>query len=218
MTEQIITLDSLAYAEIKTIQNANELVEEAKLLFENKKYSRTWALSHLAIEEISKTVVFLFAGVTICNGIELKWKELDRFLRSHQSKLKTYFMLNEEFNDFSGMIDNVNALNKLKNRSFYVDLIDDKMYKPSDFFDKGQAKIIINVAKRYLESHQKDIGYKGQIKDNHQKEIVKHYWNMHKRMTVKEVGEINYIAVIDEIIKDGKTYNKFKEIIKYMGD
>ena len=78
-TEQIRVLSDYC------LQNASELVEEAKLLFENKKYARSFFLSTIALEEVSKRDVLW--GAIFLGEDEQQWKKFWNKFRHHDVKL-----------------------------------------------------------------------------------------------------------------------------------
>ncbi len=69
------------------LSNAKDLLEDARLLFENGRYSRAAALSIIAIEEIAKW--FLVQDGFIRTS-DHKWKEFWSEVRSHRTKIKKY--------------------------------------------------------------------------------------------------------------------------------
>lgn len=66
-------------------QNACELADEAKILFEAKRYARAFSLAVLSLEELAKPVLLANAVVFEKNDNEA-WRLLWKVLRSHESK------------------------------------------------------------------------------------------------------------------------------------
>jgi AbiV family abortive infection protein len=66
-------------------QNASELLEEAKILFEAKRYARAFSLAVLSLEELAKPV-FLVNAIFFEKGDRDAWRALFKVLRSHESK------------------------------------------------------------------------------------------------------------------------------------
>ena len=54
-----LDIKTLKLGIIKNLRNSQELIDEAEILFKNKKYARTYLLSHIAIEESSKCAMLL---------------------------------------------------------------------------------------------------------------------------------------------------------------
>lgn len=67
--------------------NAAALIRESQILYENTAYARAFSLSHLAREEIAKTLMLQAAGVRLLAGHTVDFKNLKRRLRDHKQKL-----------------------------------------------------------------------------------------------------------------------------------
>jgi len=65
--------------------NAVELLEEAELLFERKRYARAFGLAVLALEELAKPPLLLNA-LFIEKGDQKTWQAFWKALHSHQHK------------------------------------------------------------------------------------------------------------------------------------
>lgn len=81
-------MNALSVAEIEALralvlQNAGELLAEAELLFQHKRFARTYTLAHLSSEELAKLPLLASVGVSLVNGGTINWKKLDKKLRSH---------------------------------------------------------------------------------------------------------------------------------------
>ena len=86
-------MNELSLIELETfrslaLQNSIELLAEAELLFQHKKFARTYTLAHLSSEELAKLPILAAHGVNLVNGQTISWKRLDEKLRSHETKLK----------------------------------------------------------------------------------------------------------------------------------
>ena len=68
--------------------NAKELVDEARLLLEHRKFARTFALAHLACEELAKPPVFFTIAMLIAQGEQIPWPKVDEQLREHMTKIR----------------------------------------------------------------------------------------------------------------------------------
>lgn len=67
----------------KSFENAIRLLEESKILHEYKRYARSYALSILSMEEISKTLLFRCVSVKL-----MEEKIIKKFIRDHENKIK----------------------------------------------------------------------------------------------------------------------------------
>ncbi len=53
--------------------NAEELVDEAGILMERGRFTRAFALAHLACEELAKPPVFFTVAIMISYGDQIPW-------------------------------------------------------------------------------------------------------------------------------------------------
>lgn len=134
----------------KAVENAGQLVDEAKLLKEHKRFARAFTLYQLSIEEIGKASMTF--GFLLFGNIEDE-AEQSAFLkefRDHKTKTKraTGIDLN-----IARTIDNrelsktlilnvikqqgeINKINDYKNYSLYTSFVDDAVYMPSEFINQ----------------------------------------------------------------------------------
>lgn len=164
---------SIDISEIKTgikscLENASELIKDAELLFENKRFARTHALTQLAIEEIGKSLMLY----TFYNSLQMgKRKEFDfkmfrKNFRDHkwktfETKVIDIWMFSDNKNsDFETFAkNNFKEIQKtkqghydnLKNESLYVSLKQDKFCKPSELFNEKDTHEFLEQGKRKVE-------------------------------------------------------------------
>ena len=160
--EQITTLSDYC------LQNASELVSEAKLLFENEKYARSLFLSILALEETSKRDV-LWEAIFLGDD-EKKWKSFWNRFRDHNTKLarmlKDYITIrsNREENTSFGILDeyltkmkkaeeDAKEVNLVKLSAMYVGIVDGRISTPSQVITRKGASEILKLAQQHLEVH-----------------------------------------------------------------
>lgn len=80
----VAELDELRAA---VVENAISLIDDADLLYVNARYPRAYALSVLAIEEVSKLPALISCLEQLANGAQPDWDDIDEFLNSHHGKL-----------------------------------------------------------------------------------------------------------------------------------
>jgi len=141
---------------IKFLNNARELLEEADLLSENKKFARAYSLAHLACEELAKIIMVSRVAYEVARGKNIDWKRVNRRLRNHKEKIKDILALdflyssktenNEDVKNFYKDIKMTKYYNDFKNYSLYTSLIGDKFYKPSELFSHEFVKGFIKLA------------------------------------------------------------------------
>ncbi len=68
----------LENARQKVFQNALDMLTEADILFEHKRYARAYALAHLAGEEFAKLAILYRAGLDAMRGFVVEWETLKK--------------------------------------------------------------------------------------------------------------------------------------------
>jgi len=142
----------------KSLKNAEELIEEAKLLKSHKKFARSYTLYQLSIEEIGK--MSLTFNFLMYDDIEddLQCKAFLKNFTHHQTKTKIsigldlIFALNSDASNFNKEVvknflnksskENINISNNLKNYSLYTSLIENKFYSPSEIITEDKVNDI----------------------------------------------------------------------------
>lgn len=153
----ILDAEQLENAYIVVYQNAIDLLEEAKILYNNQRYARAYFLAQISFEEIGKLPIILHETTRATFKEEHDWKKFYRRLRSHNAKNEMNVIFNaflEKPNldwDFKEIKDEVKRLNILKNASLYSDLDGSKFVKPSSVVSKDSAYSRIQVAESHLE-------------------------------------------------------------------
>lgn len=159
-------MNDLSITEIESLralvlQNAGELVVEAGILFDHRKFARAFTLAHLSSEELAKLPFLAWVGITLVKGESIDWKKLDKRLRSHRTKLKGLL-----FVDFLGMsvdqttkeikahpetISRVELFNELKNVSLYASLYQGELCNPNTAITQSLAEQMLTAAKNRFE-------------------------------------------------------------------
>ena len=94
-----VTVEALRAGREKLLENAIELIEEANILLDNNKFSRTYTLSHLAWEELSKIPVLNTIEIELALGNEINWKSINRRLYNHKSKIRAAILFEYIFDN-----------------------------------------------------------------------------------------------------------------------
>ncbi len=147
--------EKLAEGAMKCILNAQDLCQESKLLHENKMYSRSYALSHFAREELSKSLMLYVAMIQVINKGKVDWKQLNRQFRDHKVKIETdkaltywHFQLNggEDQINKNELFSGVEFANQRKNECLYVDWQNDDFVSPSQVITEELSYRNLNIA------------------------------------------------------------------------
>ena len=150
------------------LENASELIKDAELLFENKRFARTHTLTQLAIEEIGKSMMLyeFYNSLQIDKRKVFDFKKFRKNFRDHkwktfETKIIDIWMFAEnkdsDFEDFAK--NNFKEIQKakkghydnLKNESLYVSLKKDKFHKPNDLFNEIDTFKFLEYGKRKVE-------------------------------------------------------------------
>lgn len=160
--EQIKTLSEYC------LKNASELVSEAQLLFENKKYARSFFLSVLALEETSKRDV-LFEAVFLGED-DKEWKSFWNRFRRHDVKLasmlKDYITIRSNRKEHTPFEivreyltkvkmagEDAKEVNLIKMWAIYADIFEGKPFGPSQVISKKLASTLLKKAQQHLDFH-----------------------------------------------------------------
>lgn len=148
----------LAYKELKNgfdlaLENARDLLDEAKGLAIFEHYSRAYTLYQLSIEEVGKCIILLRALIESSLGVNIDHhylKSLGYF--DHQSKTKTSLVaesvmlkffekstgqdITELLKELKYDAQHVKDINALKNKSLYVGFNGNKFVAPKSVITK----------------------------------------------------------------------------------
>ena len=181
-------INNLKEGIIKNINNSQELIDEAEILFKNEKYARAYLLSHFAIEESSKCGMLLRVIAFKVWNEKIDIKIVRKRFLNHKDKIRNYKLL-EIFNE-NKIIDlekEIGKLNNFKNQSVYVNWTNENEFiMPNEIFDK----------KMTAEMMEKSLEY------------VKLYTKISVQLINNEVG-------IFSILRESKDLKQIKEIIEY---
>ena len=154
------------------LQNAGELIQEAGILLKHKRYARSYALSVVAMEEISKREL-LWEAIWLGDDKQ-KWEEFWGKFKSHRVKLsqmlKNYIDITiskradtprKVLDDYLSKVAKSKAksqteayyFDRCKQRAFYVDAVAGKLIAPSQYIPRKTAQGMLKWAEHYLEIH-----------------------------------------------------------------
>ena len=124
---------------IKTIINADELFDEARLLADAGHFARAVLLHQISLEECGKAELLHVSLSEVLRGQSVDLKQLSKVLAKHAAKNKTnaYFLPKSEAEVSAG------EQSDLKNASLYVDF--DGMFKaPSEVITKEHLAEVLD--------------------------------------------------------------------------
>ncbi|MGG0287201.1 AbiV family abortive infection protein [Peribacillus butanolivorans] len=158
-----LSFGKLEEAYIFVYENAKELLEESRLLFENKRYARSYALAQIAHEELAKLPIIYQEATRSFFKEGHDWKNFYKRLRSHESKNKQNYvfyqtMLNAKGDDsmnleYEKIKDNLTFVNHLKNVSLYADIKNNKFTKPALEIKKNLAKTQLELVEEMFKTY-----------------------------------------------------------------
>jgi AbiV family abortive infection protein len=150
-----LDIKTLKLGIIKNLRISQELIDEAEILFKNKKYARTYLLSHIAIEESSKCAMLLKIIAFYIWEEEIDIKNVKKRYSNHKEKIKNFELLKilvDEKDYCSIDLDKqIEILNNFKNESLYVNWSNENEFiLPSEIFDKKDAEEKLDSALNYV--------------------------------------------------------------------
>lgn len=167
--KKVLTERQLRRLESKTTTNANELLHEARILFDNGRFARAYALAHLASEELAKAILVAAKVRSVARGETQDWGDFSRRVRDHSGKILQFSAL-RYFSDPSADHGNarriwgaarrrssVFAKNTLKNRSLYAGWNRHRIYAPTDVIPRSLALAMIQDVGRAAELLQRAV-------------------------------------------------------------
>lgn len=145
----VLSLPEIETLRAFALQNAAELLAEAEILFQHKKFARTYTLAHLSSEELAKLPILAAYGVNLANGKTINWAVLDNKLRSHETKLKGLLFVDllgtgidptaKTIPVHKKAMSRVELFNTLKNANLYAGVYQGELYRPNSMFTEKLA-------------------------------------------------------------------------------
>ncbi len=139
----------------KCLENSSELLNDANILLDNKRFSTAFALYQLGIEESAKVKILLRLALEKRSGIVLMNSDRKQYFNSifnnHKEKNRLMGYTDQNFNDLAKKInipefrnsksikrdiDHPSEQDKLKQSALYVSVENNKFVKPADKISK----------------------------------------------------------------------------------
>lgn len=153
-----ISLSTLKSGILKAADNAIDLVNDASVLIENKRYIRSYTLSQLALEEVGKSSMLygFYVDLQLDNRSDVSLSEFKKKFYSHKKKtiesnMIDIMLFKKKYPGYSGKskkfkdyamnsfrelkLMNNGYFDDLKNKSLYVSFEQDNFKSPSELFD-----------------------------------------------------------------------------------
>jgi len=140
---------------IKSLENAEELYEEAQILLEKEKYGRSFFLIQIAGEEIGKHILCVGAIGNFAIG-KFDFKRFKKRFYTHREKTQSIdvfeklILTNATLQSFNTIQNDANILEEAKLMSLYCDFIENNAFKPSEIINKDLVESNINILKNRL--------------------------------------------------------------------
>ncbi|UFU00165.1 AbiV family abortive infection protein [Radiobacillus kanasensis] len=144
-------------------ENTKELLVDSRLLLENERYARSYALAQMAHEELAKLPIIYQEATRSYFKETHDWKSFYKRLRNHGAKNKQNFvfyqtMLNAVGNnsmnlEYEKIKDNLAFVNHMKNISLYADIKNDKFTKPSNEINEKLAVAQLELAEEMFKTY-----------------------------------------------------------------
>lgn len=155
-------IEDLEKAYTLIFENAKELIAESEILLANERFARSYTLSHIASEELSKLPILFRVATDIYFDIKVNWKKVNKDLRNHEGKLRRKFMHQQVMANPMGFNDEVlksieekaKHYNALKNDSLYAGIRNGEFTKPSRTIDREIAEANIEVLKEEIKLYE----------------------------------------------------------------
>lgn len=77
-----LKLEDIKKIYTKIYENACELIDEAEILLQHKKYARAYLSAHISVEEFGKLPMLHSVALNVHNGVKVDWKALNKRLRN----------------------------------------------------------------------------------------------------------------------------------------
>ena len=147
----------LKFLSEKAFENAEDLIDDARILLAKNKLARSYVLAHLACEELAKLPLIYSIRLELSIGTEIDWKSINRRLSSHEEKLKSiafFDYLNniglvensQSESQYKAQLNFVKKFNLIKNVGLYAGKLEGKVIAPSQAFSRELVESMLNLA------------------------------------------------------------------------
>lgn len=158
-----MTVEDVTALRNACIENASELIEEARILAERSRWARAFELAYFAREELAKAdLLAVTLHMLFADPDSVDWDRFRKRWEDHKSKSRdaifTDFLAEEIFvlGKLAGVElevqkegDQAAALRKKREAALYVD-VRNGVQKPSTTISEGDARSAIETAERQL--------------------------------------------------------------------
>lgn len=158
-----IPISQLVQVAIKSYVNAEDLLNDAEVLYANERWARTFYLSNIAAEEMAKSLISLWAAVRVRLG-EFDSAQEQRYrdiFRDHKMKTATLQAIEDFFWSKRTVAEIAQSLNRgnsdvanherIKLSALYADFDGTGGFCPGHFFTASNAELPLNLTRRRME-------------------------------------------------------------------
>ena len=155
-----LSIKQIKLSRVKALQNANELIEDAEILFKEERWPRVLFLCQISGEEIGKYVMLSSLLVQQISEKEIDWKRIWKRLTSHTEKYELATFMENVFlgknlpTDMKAILeynrmlkDESKELDRFKQNSLYCDFTGESTHCPSDIIGREIAESALKWAK-----------------------------------------------------------------------
>ncbi len=156
-----LTLSQIDEGRRKALINAEELVNDARLLLENFSWARAFLLSQSSLEELGKYIM-LISAASNPDLERMDWKLFWNLFRFHKSSNRNQTLLNFLFVEMGNLKEHMKYLTEVHEKesvqetlitsSFYSDFLKNRFYGPQEYINDEIATYWVSVAERYLDA------------------------------------------------------------------
>jgi AbiV family abortive infection protein len=194
-----MTLPEITEARSKILSNAEELIEEAGILFSNNKFPRSFALAHLACEELAKLPILNTAALNLLIGEKNDWRKINRRLTSHTEKLQVSagmdYMWDEVHPDDSDVhqyekdLRSIPDFNNFKNGSLYSGFFREVFVQPSELIDKGLSENMVRLTNsRLVRYREHERSFSESVASEEGKQQLAASWRLYMKVELMAKG------------------------------
>lgn len=146
--------------------NINSLVKEAKLLFENDFYARSFMLSYTALEELGKRLLVADYITDIVSESELKKAFYNHDIKMAYLHNNANLIKNDTGSYDAEIVYDLEKYGKWikeRNKSLYVDFVGDETISPNHEITKEYAQEMLNYVYKIIKNTNFYEGFNGRI-------------------------------------------------------
>ncbi|WP_440999802.1 AbiV family abortive infection protein [Fodinibius sp. SL11] len=156
-----LSIEQITSARKKTFKNAEELIKDSELLFENGSFARSLFLSQIAVEELGKYLMICSIITQQIRNDDIDWSKFWKRFRSHIEKRGNIYNFGiflsfettpeEKKEQIENLEDDLEDLESEKLSSLYTDYTDNEFTLPSNLIDEETAVDKLENAKGVLD-------------------------------------------------------------------